>query len=232
LVCAFQSKRTALHYAAQTNVESVITLLTYNKGLLKCVDSVSLDSPNPSPSMPAGMRIIPEVKADSAITIHPPLMLAFLPFIHEPSASDDLTPLQFIQHEHRQSMYHFLEFHTELYSAGEEGGLTSNGGNKKAIHLRRLIEAPLILDSYVCTFLPLRRESICEKCNTRGYNHEKLAENADFMKVIASRELGCVRRPTNAFGQFEKTFSPIVSQVSHSSTFRGACFLSSDVFGK
>ncbi|KAL5111432.1 Transient receptor potential cation channel subfamily M member 8 [Taenia crassiceps] len=157
-------KRTALHYAAETNIETVITLLTHSKDLLKCVDI------------------------------------------------DDLTPLQFIQHENRLSMYHFLEFHTELYNAGEGGGQSSNSGDKKAVNLRRLIEAPLLLDSYVCTFLPLRQDSICEKCNTRGYSHEKLSENAEFMKVIASRELGCVRRPTNTFGQFEKTFSPIVSQ--------------------
>ncbi|KAH9284058.1 Transient receptor potential cation channel subfamily M member 8 [Echinococcus granulosus] len=159
-----KSKRTALHYAAQTNIETVIILLTHSKGLLKCTDI------------------------------------------------DDLTPLQFIQHEQRGSMHHFLEFHTELYNAGERDAQKLNSGDKKAVNLRRLIEAPLILDSYVCTILPMRQDSICECCNTRGYNHEKLSVNAEFMKVIASRESGFVRRPTNTFGQFEKAFSPIVSQ--------------------
>ncbi|KAL5963314.1 Transient receptor potential cation channel subfamily M member-like 2 [Taenia solium] len=82
-----ESKRTALHYAAETNIESVITLLTYSKDLLKCVDI------------------------------------------------DDLTPLQFIQHENRLSMYHFLEFHTELYNAGEGDGQASNSGDKKFMRI-------------------------------------------------------------------------------------------------
>ena len=63
----------------------------------------------------------------------------------------------------------------------------------------------------MCTF---NRVGICQKCNIRAINHEKLSENTDFMKVMACREPGFVRRPTNTFGQFEKTFSPVVSQVS------------------
>ena len=54
---------------------------------------------------------------------------------------------------------------------------------------------------------------MCEKCNVRAVNHERLSDNRDFMKVMACRESGFVRRPTNTFGQFEKTFSPVVSQV-------------------
>ncbi|KAM7533555.1 hypothetical protein Aperf_G00000125567 [Anoplocephala perfoliata] len=154
-------KRTALHYAAETNLESVITLLSINKKLLECVDT------------------------------------------------DELTPLQFIRYENRPSIQRFLKIHSELYSDTAE---LDAAGNKEAVNLRRLIEVPLILDSYVCVYLPQRQDSICENCNTRGNNHEKLSENDDFMRVMTSREHGFVRRPTNTFGQFEKSFSPVVSQ--------------------
>lgn len=37
----FKLKRTPLHYAAETNLESAITLLSYDKQLLKSVDIVN-----------------------------------------------------------------------------------------------------------------------------------------------------------------------------------------------
>ncbi|VDO07156.1 unnamed protein product [Rodentolepis nana] len=158
-------KRTALHYAAEANLESVITLLSYNKDLLKCVDT------------------------------------------------DELTPLEFIRFEGRPTVQQFLKLHTDLLNKDGENnqGLESNNG--KIVNLRHLKEIPLLLDSYICVYrAQSEQDTICENCNTRYNNHEKLSENEEFMRVMSRRKYGFIRRPTNTFGQFEKTFSPFVSQ--------------------
>ncbi|VDO13807.1 unnamed protein product [Rodentolepis nana] len=157
-------KRTALHYAAETNLESVITLLSFDKQLLTCKDI------------------------------------------------NELTPLQFIRNERQPKMNQFLKFHTELIEKSEGNEESGGADSGKAINMRNLMEAPLLFDTYVCIYQAQRQDNICENCNTRSNNHEIFSENDAFTRVIASRKYGFVRRPTNTFGQFEKTFSPVVSQ--------------------
>ncbi|KAM7535686.1 hypothetical protein Aperf_G00000093316 [Anoplocephala perfoliata] len=146
------------------------------------------------------------------------MLLANDPTLFHIQDSFGKLPVDYCQSNSPQSIHDFLVEYSKVPSIGtametDETDIEFEPMEQEAQENNMLMA--LNFEAYLCTQLdPLycyEGHTYC-RCGDDAYNHETFSGNATLDKLIASRKERFIKRPTNAFGQFESLCSKVVAE--------------------